>query len=531
MVRPETKTDPITEDLELLLEVSQLFTLQDLETVLRRVIELSARTVGAIDASLILYDDQQIRWQYVLSLKEDEPEKTNEVVDRIHRYGLAGWVMRNRQIALVDDTRKDPRWEPVPDEMRSALSALCLPLIYQDKVIAVITLVHNQPGHFNSRHMRLMTIVANQAAVAIYNLQLLKQVQLQRRQLENMLHAIPDVMLVLDKHGRILITNTAALSMLGAQTETAVIGRRLDELALPDESLRSVIEIICETGDNPFQGETDLLFETHSANFKRDYQVTMSTWRDFGNRDGGFIVIMHDITVLRDLHRFKDEMLRLASHDLRSPLSLIVGYTSMITLDTPDPDSPVHQHIAMIQSSTSRMNTLLEDLLRVEQVRSSPLELHEQIDPHKLVKIVLVNARPDAENKHLKVNAQVKLEGMGNLIGDPVLIRQAMENLVGNAVKYTPAGGAITIRSYFEDERFNFEVEDTGIGIPEDQLSHVFESFYRVPRQDQEVIQGVGLGLSLVRTVVERHGGQVWVTSEQGKGSRFGFWLPLEFHK
>jgi PAS domain S-box-containing protein len=530
MVRDEAKTDPIMEDLELVLEVSQLFTLQDLDTVLRRLIELSARTVSATDGSIILYDDQQIRWQFVLSLKEDELEKTNEVVDRIHRCGLAGWVMRNRQIALVDDTRNDPRWEPIPNELEAARSALCLPLIYQDKVIAVITLVHDQPEHFNSRHMRLMTIVANQAAVAIYNLRLFRQVQLQRRQLENMLHAIPDALLVLDKRGHILITNIAALDLLGAETESAVIGRQLNKLKLPDNSLHSIMEIISETGDDLFEGKTDLLFEAHSSHFKRDYQVTMSAWRDIENRDGGFVVIMHDITLLRDLHRFKDEMLRVASHDLRSPLSLIVGYASMITLDTPDPDSPVHEHVAMIQSSTSRMNTLLEDLLRVEQVRTSPLELHEQIDPHKLIKIVLVNARQDAENKQLKLNAQVELEGMGNLVADPVLIRQAMENLVSNAVKYTPSGGEITMHAYFEAERFHFEVEDTGIGIPEDQLSRVFESFYRVTRPNTEKIHGIGLGLSLVRTVVERHGGQVWVTSQEGKGSRFGFWVPLDHH-
>ncbi|MCA9908325.1 MAG: ATP-binding protein, partial [Anaerolineae bacterium] len=106
-------------------------------------------------------------------------------------------------------------------------------------------------------------------------------------------------------------------------------------------------------------------------------------------------------------------------------------------------------------------------------------------------------------------------------------VREAMSNLLGNAVKYTPEGGRINVTSYREDQRVYFIVEDTGIGIPLENLPRLFTSFYRVRQPGSEDIEGRGLGLSLVKTIIERHNGEVWVESSPGVGSRFGFWLPL----
>lgn len=220
-------------------------------------------------------------------------------------------------------------------------------------------------------------------------------------------------------------------------------------------------------------------------------------------------------------------MLRVASHDLRSPLSLIVGYIDLIGLDLPE-DSPLQQYLDVVRRSTERMNTLLDDLLRVERVRNSPLELQEEIDVAKLVRVVLVNMRPSAEAKKQRLNSDVQLDNAPKFIADAVLIRQSMENLISNAIKYTPEGGEISVKAYIENERFYFTVTDTGIGIPQEHLSHIFESFYRVPHETTSAEKGTGLGLSLVKNVIERHDGEVWVTSEVGQGSTFGFWLPLK---
>jgi signal transduction histidine kinase len=171
------------------------------------------------------------------------------------------------------------------------------------------------------------------------------------------------------------------------------------------------------------------------------------------------------------------------------------------------------------------MGTLIDDLLRVERIRTSPLELHEQVDIEALVKIVLVNTRYSAQTKNHKMASELDLPKSPRLNADPVLIRQAMENLINNAIKYSDKGGKITVRAYVEGPKFHFSVADTGIGIASEHLPFVFEPFFRVNASAPE--KGSGLGLSLVKTVIERHHGEVWVKSQSGKGSQFGFWLPL----
>ena len=254
--------------------------------------------------------------------------------------------------------------------------------------------------------------------------------------------------------------------------------------------------------------------------------MTVSAWEHPVADTGGYMVILRDITTMRDLNRFKDEMLKMASHDLRSPLALIVGYCSLIALDTPE-DSPTQEYLTSILRATERMQGLLDDLLRVEQIRKSPLELHQKVDFCELFETALEHVRPQAEQKHHIIEEERWLDDVPLVTLNPVLIREAMENLISNAIKYTPDGGRICVRAFAQENQLHFNVEDNGIGIPKEHLPRIFETFYRAKQAGSEGIEGRGLGLSLVKTIIERHGGEVWVESEHESGSRFGFWIPM----
>lgn len=516
-----------TDDIDLLFEVSRLFAHDELDVMLRSMADLAADKVNATDASLILIEGNRQHWYYVLDTKDGGLEITPANVDDILKHGLAGWVVRNRELALVKDTREDERWYQM-DMVKDVRSVLCVPLIHRDELVGVFTLVHVTPDHFTQQHVHLMTIISNQAAIAIYNARLLDEVRSQQQRLRSMLGAIRDALVILDEAGRIMLANPAVSPLFGMDEDADLVGRNLLELSRPDDGLERLREIISRPMDEV--NAEELNFEIRLAHLNRDYTVTLSPWAD--EQQQGYIVILHDITALRDLGRFKDDIMLMVSHDLRSPLALVVGYANMITLDTPDPESPVHEYVEVIQHASNRMSMMLEEFLRVEQVRNSPLELHESIDPRKLIKVVLVNARYDVEKKHQRLNSEVKLETGQFLRGDQLLIRQSMENLINNAVKYTPEGGAITIYVQDEDGRLHFSVEDNGVGISAENQTHVFDTFYRASApegssEDGEYPSGIGLGLSLVKTVVERHGGQVWVRSVEGEGSHFGFWLPM----
>jgi PAS domain S-box-containing protein len=515
------ENQPTFEDLELLAEVSQLLTEVELDTVLNKVIGLAARAVGASKASLFLHADGQVDWAHIFTMRRLTGDESVRVVSRVLDEGFAGWVYRNRVGDIISDTQNDDRWIVFKNDPVIVRSAMCVPFINEDRVVAVVTLVHEEPNHFTPYHLRLLTIIANQATIAIRNAQLVNSLTQQRRQLQTILQSISDALIVLGDQGYIVLVNETALHLLGQSRFEDALATHIMEYVKSDSVFEPILEIINAGLSNNERWS----FETTSERLKLDYQVTMSLWKEPLVGIMGYVVVLHDITTLKDLSRFKDEMLRVASHDLRSPLALITGYADMILMDVPSP-SPVYEYVDIIKKSVERMGSLIEDLLRVERIRSNPIELVAEIDPEAVVKQVMVNMRFSADAKKQTLEAKLQLVGVNKIMADTVLLRQAMENLVANAIKYTLSGGKITVKSYYDAERFYFLVEDTGIGIPSEHQKFVFESFYRVPSVAQQE-KGSGLGLSLVKNVIVRHGGDVWLESTFGKGSQFGFWVPL----
>ncbi len=520
MAHPYVKHEPTFEDLEVLAEVSQLLTLLDLDNVLKQVIELMRARVGAAKASLMLVDGQNIDWQHLMLTRDLNADESIKVVQRVLDEGLAGWVVRERQGAIVYDTKTDPRWHIFPNDTIPVRSVLCVPFMHDEQAVAVLMLIHPNPNYFEERHLRMMTIVANQAAVAIRNAQLYDHAQSQQRQLEAVLQALPVSLLVLDIRGKILLINPAGAELLGG-TPQAITGQHLADFVETDRGLKPLLDIVA----NRHESGTFWTFDLRSELHKLDFVVSVSMWES--RNSGGYAVVMYDVTTSRDLHRFKDEMLKVASHDLRAPLSLIAGYANLVNEDLPEEHAHLHEFLNVIERSVDRMNGLLDDMLRVEQVRSSPLELREPVDLNDLIETMVENQRPLADRKQHLLRVHLPREPLPSINADRVQIREAMDNFIGNAIKYTPPEGRITVIAYLKDECFYFVVEDTGIGIPEEHLPRIFDSYYRAKQEGAEGIEGTGLGLSLVKAVVERHGGEVWVRSEPKVGSQFGFWLPL----
>lgn len=518
-------------DIDLLMQISSMLTTLDRDHVLQQVIALATKAVGAERSSLLLHPDHRDDWMPLILERQPHSDSLERLdarqpgfhlAKRVLDQGLAGWALRNRQAALVTDTKTDERWVDFPDSTSQARSALAVPFIYEGEVLGVLTMLHTQPKHFTTHDLQLLTIIVNQATVAIRNAQLFHRLGQQKRQLEAILRAMPDILLVLDDQGRLMLINDAAANLLAPELPLAEFEKRkLTDFIDSGHVLWAVQEIINQPGNS-----TVWSFEVRSS-AHHDYLGTVAIWTTEPAGASGYVVILRDITTLRDLNRFKDEMLQMASHDLRSPLALIVGYCDLIAMDTPA-ESHVHEYLDIIQRSTERMSGLLDDLLKVEQIRNSPLELNEQVDFTALVQTAIANTRSTADNKRQQLNMQIELQDLpAFIVLNPVLIREAMENLITNAIKYTTERGTITVRAWVDAGRVHFEVEDTGIGIPKAALSRLFESFYRVKQKGTEKIEGRGLGLSLVKTVVERHQGQVWVESEVGIGSKFGFWLPI----
>lgn len=518
-IHPQTES---SREMELLAEVSHLLTQFDMNRVLGKVIRLLANAVGASQAHLALHPNYDLDWRQIFRTDNLNPDMVFSARVGGLESGLAGLTARERRPIIVQNAETDERRSFFENDIPGG-SALSVPFICNQDMMGVVTLLHSEPNHFTNAHLRLLGIAANQAAVAIHNARMENHVVAQRRQLESLLHALGDIVLVLDKRGRILLMNTAAEKFLNIPEDSSYALIPLSSLAHGIKAFERALRII----ENPPADEKTWTFKARSDQHRKDFEALIAVWENPMQDSSGYIIVMHDVTTLTDLDRFKNEMLKMASHDLRSPLALISGYCDLIDMDIPETMPNIPRYINTIRRTTERMDTMLNDLLRVEQIHSSPLELHRRIEINDLLKTVIEDARPAADRKKMKLRADIQTETMHNgIMGDPVTLREAMENFINNAIKYTPDGGQIIVRASIENNRFQFSVNDNGIGIGKEHLPRLFNSFYRAKQPGTEHIEGTGIGLSLVKTIIEWHKGSVWVDSEEGVGSTFGFWLP-----
>jgi signal transduction histidine kinase len=230
---------------------------------------------------------------------------------------------------------------------------------------------------------------------------------------------------------------------------------------------------------------------------------------------------------VRELEKLKSEMIRMASHDLRNPLNNAMGYLELLIMALGDSLTEKQMDfVANVRRSTSVMKSLIEDLLTLERVESERKSAWVELDLGELVMDVVEAQRSTAELKQHALTLKVD-EAEMKIVGNMTQLRQAMTNLIGNGIKYTPDHGYIQVRLKRHDRQVIFEVEDNGYGISNEKQERLFQRFYRAHEPGTDHIPGTGLGLSLVKTVIENHGGKVWVKSEVGVGSTFGFWLPL----
>ncbi len=230
---------------------------------------------------------------------------------------------------------------------------------------------------------------------------------------------------------------------------------------------------------------------------------------------------------VRDLEQMKTDMIRIATHDLRAPLNNIIGFVYLLRREL---DPATHQqaldYLDYIERSTERMQKITTDILSLERLDATGTLRTERLDLQTLAEQVFREYQEQARRKELRF--EITLSPQPVMVqGEPSLLYEAISNLVGNAIKYTPSGGAVQVHVNANGDRAYLEVIDTGYGIPEDQQKRLFQPFFRARSSESAEIEGTGLGLHLVRNIITRHDGEMLFSSVYGQGSTFGFTLPL----
>ncbi len=242
----------------------------------------------------------------------------------------------------------------------------------------------------------------------------------------------------------------------------------------------------------------------------------------------GYLFVASDVTQAREVSRLKDEFVGLISHELRTPLSSILGYLELMRDDDVHPLSDEQlQYLSVVERNAHRLLRLVGDLLFTAQVESGkfPLDARE-VALNSVVTASIETARPIADAAGITLVEETS--AVAPVIqGDPVRLGQAVDNLVSNAIKFTPRGGTVTVRLDVEDGFADVTVSDTGMGIAADELDQLFSRFFRATTATRNAVPGVGLGLTITKAIVTAHRGEMSVESEEGVGTRFRMRLPL----
>jgi signal transduction histidine kinase len=244
--------------------------------------------------------------------------------------------------------------------------------------------------------------------------------------------------------------------------------------------------------------------------------------------DVGRVAVMQDITALKQIDHMRSQLLGTAAHDLKNPLNAIRLGADLL-LDAPLTDQQ-RKALSMMQRATDSMTNLITGLLETIRVESTANVTFEPVQVNDLVRRSIEDLRPLAESRSHSMDYDPPKDAL-LIMGDPNRLNSVVTNLLSNAVKFTDPGGVIRIRVEADDERVLFTVTDNGPGIPEDEIPRIFEHLFRgrmTVRDPNNPIEGTGLGLALAKTVIEQHGGKIWVKSTEGEGSTFFVSLPRE---
>jgi len=322
--------------------------------------------------------------------------------------------------------------------------------------------------------------------------------------------------LLLDPQGRVLMANHSLRNLLGSQGD--VRGKTVSE-AFQSRALAALAERLA-AGQTLSEVELEL-----AANPTRHARINAAVVLD-GGQNQGAIMVLHDVTRLKQLENMRRDFVANVSHELRTPLSLIHGYSETLLAGAKDDPETATRFLQKIDKQTQRLLFLIEDLLNISRLESGRVALNLQtLDLREAARRTLEDLAPQAAAQRATLRNEIPPQTL--VAADGARLQQVFFNLIENAIKYGKPGGVIELSARpLEDGRIETTVADDGPGIPPEALGRIFERFFRVDRARSRESGGTGLGLSIVKHIVQAHGGEVRVESPPAGGASFRFTLP-----
>jgi two-component system phosphate regulon sensor histidine kinase PhoR len=506
-----------------------------LKQLLKIIMQSAERVMQAEASSVFLIDRQtdELYFEVATGPKEEEVKKI-----RLKKgEGIAGWVASTGLSLLVPDVSKDPRFAKRVDAETHFItrSILCVPLKVRNQIIGVVQVVNRLGAEsFSESETKFLAALASQAAIAIENTNLyehleeraehlnkeLKKVNInlaiEKQRIESIVQSMEDAVIAVDRENKIVVANRLAEKVFSIKSEQ-VINKAIRE----SFSNREVIDNFSKVSSSKSSLREEVVFKIGGR--EHIFAAVFAPIIDELGEIAGTVAVFRDITESKEIDRMKTDFLNMVSHELRTPLTPIQAYSEMMmrNLDA----EKIKSYAGIINKETLRLGALIGDLLDLSRINAGKgLSLSpEEVDFKELLNTVYSTFKSASAKHRISLTAPEKAE---KITVDRNKIIQVMSNLLSNAVKYSPDGGDIHITMEDRNNRIYISVSDEGLGMPTDALPIIFEKFYRVDSPAVKKIGGTGIGLSIVKYIVELHDGGITVESEEGKGSKFTFFIP-----
>jgi len=483
-------------------EISEAVATLDLDMLLRRALNRIHQVFNVSAATLFLADEAQANLLFTLC--SNLSENTSATLSIPFGQGIVGNCVVQGAGVYTNDPYHDPHFLPEIDTVTGfeTKSLLAVPLTIKDRVIGAVELLNKQEGSFDEKDVSLLRAMAMPVAVAVDNARLFGQIERERAMLQAVLDGGANPILISDQSKQVLLFNPAAQELFDVSAQEAV-GSPIEKVT----KIPRLIELI----NRGLVTREEIAFDEHTF-------LTSAAPID----NVGAVIEMQDITYLKELDKAKSEFVTAVTHDLRSPLTSITGFVDLITEVGPLNEQQ-QQFLDQAIQATGKMKKLIDDLLDLAKIEARLGMADAICDLYLLTQEVVSGYQGLAMQKNVKLVITKRGE-VPEIRGDADRLQRAVENLVGNAIKYTPEGGEVRVGMQATDDRVFVAVLDTGWGIPEDDIPRIFDAFYRA--DEHRDVDGSGLGLAMVKSIVEAHNGTVTVRSKVGRGSQFTITLP-----
>jgi len=502
--------------------------------LLDAIVEWVERELQVPAVSILLVDERQRKLVFEVASGEKGAQVKSFTVGMGE--GIAGTVAQTGEPLIVNDAASDPRhFHAISDAVDFPVErALCVPIRLREEIVGVIEALNKTSGRFTLQDQALLMVIAQQAALFLEIAQLYSQLEVrvaeataelqdanrtlasQKAQLETLLYEIESGVIATDGHDRVTTWNKAVERLLRV-TATQAQGKPA-LVAISHPRLSQMLAMPLSPIGGRYSEDIEIQVDG-KAIIVRASVTMMAADKGFGK-----LVLLTDITQLKEIDRMKTDLISFVSHELQNPLSSIRGFAHLLQKKTPG-DSPNARLIRVLNQQTIRMQWLVEDFLDMSRIESgTPLA----VQPRAIYDVETMIGEAVELHALTTQDHEFFVEIPDDLpppYGDRRKLEQVLVNLLENAVKYSPDGGQIRVTAERQDAEVVFSVFDQGIGISEDELPNLFQRFRRA-RRTRKRISGTGIGLFLSRSLIEAQGGRIWAEAT-GDGSVFRFTVPV----